>query len=64
MKTPAIFRTIILVGATALAACTGVNPAQKPGDSHTLATKAERKISTSPSHGDGEVLANARSSRV
>ena len=51
MKSPAIFRAILLIAATALAACTGVNTQTRFAESRTggtLATKAERSISTSP----------------
>ena len=49
MKIPAIFRTILLVGACALAACTGAKTGTRPGGPATLATRPERSISTSPS---------------
>lgn len=54
MKSLAVIRTLLLVAASLLAACTGVNTSPKPGGppggSRTLATRPERKISTSPSH--------------
>ena len=49
MKIPAIFRTILLVGASALAACTGAKTGTRPGGPAILATRPERSISTSPS---------------
>ena len=57
MKSPAIFRTIVLAAASALAACTGAGPgvktSLKPGSrsesSQNLAVRPERQISTSAS---------------
>ena len=57
MNTPAIFRTIILIGVTALAACTGADTrtryagSRNAGGNETfpLSVKPERSISTSPS---------------
>ena len=52
MKIPAIFRTIALIGAAALAACTGVDNKTRPTNARgggSLATKPERGISKSPS---------------
>jgi 3D (Asp-Asp-Asp) domain-containing protein len=51
MKFPAIFRTIILVGATALAACTGAGTRTKPGapSGNGLATRPDREVSKTPS---------------
>lgn len=48
MKTPAIFRTIVLLGATALAACTGVDT-RRHAEPRPLPTKAEHSISKTPS---------------
>ncbi|MEO6738853.1 MAG: 3D domain-containing protein [Chthoniobacteraceae bacterium] len=51
MKTPAILRILLLIGATALAACTGVANKTRFANARSgasLATKAQRSISTSP----------------
>ena len=52
MKSPAIFRAILLVAATALSACTGVDTKTRFASERTgtaLSTKPTRGISTSPS---------------
>ncbi len=49
MKSPAIFRMILLAGASVLAACTSGGTVQKRGGTEVLATKPGKKISTSPS---------------
>ena len=53
MKSPAIFRAILLIAATALSACSGVDTKTRFSEARTgggsLATKPARGISTSPS---------------
>jgi 3D (Asp-Asp-Asp) domain-containing protein len=50
MKTPVIFRTIVLVCASALAACTGVDTGARHVNQENFATKPARNISTTASH--------------